>query len=88
MFQIKYALGGGFGGCDNVDWEDCDAKTLQEAEDIAYEMAQQEYDSYAGMHGLRGVETIMEEDELDEEDAEIVYQDEMESWLCYDVREV
>ncbi|NPV12912.1 MAG: hypothetical protein HPY57_14165 [Ignavibacteria bacterium] len=35
------------------------------------------------MHGLRTIDEIMEEDNLDYEDAEIIYNDERESWLDY-----
>lgn len=87
MFQIRYGLGGGFGGAG--DWEDCEeAKTLEQADKIAYEYACQDYDSYDGLHGLRDIEQIMEEDRVDEDEAEQIWRDERESWLDYEAREV
>ena len=37
MWQVKYGLGGGFGGCG--EWEDTDCKTEEEAVNYAYELA-------------------------------------------------
>jgi len=89
MFQIRYALGGGFGGCEMQEWEDCpEAKTEDQARDIAYEMACQEYESYDGLYGLRSVDEIKEEDELEQEEAEQSWLEERESWLDYEAREV
>jgi hypothetical protein len=78
---ISYGLGGGFGGADNH--EVIDADNQEQAEEYAYEMACQEYDSYAGLHGLRDLEMIMDEDECEEEEAEMTYNVERESWLDY-----
>ena len=79
-FKITYGLGGGF----NSEYEDIiEAADEDAAIIIAWEMACEEYDQYAGMHGLRSVEDIMEEDGVDEEDAEAVYAEERESWLDY-----
>lgn len=88
MFQIRYGLGGGFGGCEREEWEDSDATSLNEAEKEAWEMACQTYEMYDGMHGLRSVEMIMEEEEVDEEEAFEFWEEERESWLDYEVREV
>lgn len=85
-FQIAYGLGGGFGGCG--DWEDCDATTYEEAQNLAYAYACEEYESYGGLHGLRTIEDIMEEEGFDEEVAYEVWLEERESWLTYKVREV
>jgi hypothetical protein len=88
-FAIRYGLGGGFGGIKYKDEEIIDAKNEDEANTYAYEMACQEYDSYAGLHGLRDIEQIMEEDNIEDEDeAEQIYNEERESWLDYDVRKV
>lgn len=88
MFQIRYGLGGGFGGTEFAEWEDCNATTHEEAESCAYNLACEEYDSYEGLHGLRSIEDIMEDEELDEDTATIEYQQERESWLDYEVREL
>jgi hypothetical protein len=86
-YKIQYGLNGGFGG-DNNDWETIETNSEQDALDIAYRNAIEEYESYEGMYGLRSVEQIMEEDELDEDEAEILYIDERESWLHYEVKEI
>ena len=85
-YQIRYGLGGGFGGVHDIDWEDSDAETEEEAEYEAYILACEEYNSYIGLYGLRTIESIMEEDEVDEEEAEWILQDECDSWVDYEVR--
>lgn len=87
-FEIRYALGGGFGGCGNKDWEIIEAGSLKEAEEEAYEQACQVYEMYDGMYGLRSVSDIMEEDGLTEEGAEEEWREKRESWLDYEAREV
>ena len=87
-FEMRYALGGGFGGCKQAEWEDCFSKTYDDAVTESYQMACEEYDSYGGAHGLDSEESIREEnpdwgdDEVSEE-----YKDCRESWLEYEVRE-
>lgn len=83
-FYIRYALAGGFGGVENADWEKIDCNNLEEAESTAYQAACDEYDNYEGLHGLRTVEQIMEEDELSEEEAEEEWREEREGWLDYE----
>ena len=78
-------MGGGFGGADN--YEVMKARSLRDAEEYAYEMACQEYEQYDGMHGLRSISDIMEEDGLSMEDAEQDWQYERESWLDYGAEE-
>lgn len=87
-FRIRYALGGGFGGTRHKDWETIEAENEEEASNIAWECACNEYESYSGMYGLRSVDQIMEEDEVDEKEAEEIYNNERESWLDYEVEEV
>lgn len=87
MFFMRYGLGGGFGGCESCEWEECDATTEDEAYKEAWLRACEEYESYEGMYGLRTIEDIMEEEDLDEEEARTAYNDEMESWLDYEVVE-
>lgn len=89
MFRIRYALGGGFGGVKNAEWEDCpEAENMAQAEQFAYEMACQEYENYDGLHGLRTVHMIMEEDGLSKEEAGEQWKEERESWLDYEARQV
>ena len=80
-YRIKYALGGGFGGVENADWEVIEAENLKEAEEIAYEYARYEYESYEGLHGIRSISDIMEEDDCDEDVAIEIYNEEVESWI-------
>lgn len=87
-FEIRYALTGGFGGCEMQDWEEIEADDREEANEIAYQNACDEYDSYVGTSGLRDIDEIMEEDEVDEEEAGITLEEERESWIDYEVREV
>jgi hypothetical protein len=81
-YKIWYGLGGGFGGA-NEDDEIYEFENEEEAEQFAWEKAAEEYDDMAGLHGLRSIEEIMEEDEVDEEEAEGIYKDDRESWLDY-----
>lgn len=87
-FKIRYGLGGGFGGCELNDWEDCDAATLEEANEIAYSAACEEYEMYDGLHGLMTIEDFIEEDGLSEDEAEEAWREERESWIEYEVMEV
>ena len=81
LYIIGYGLSGGFGGAQN--FEVIDAQSLEDAENQAYEMACEEYERYSGSNGLRSHSEIMEEDEVDEDDAEEIYNEERESWLDY-----
>jgi hypothetical protein len=86
QYRIFAGMGGGFGGAQEVDVMEFANK--EAAKDYAYEVACETYNMYAGMHGLRSVADIMEEDECDEENAEYVYDEEREDWLDYYVEEV
>lgn len=84
-YNIYAGLGGGFGGaryqfttlCENID----------DANDIAYQVACEDYDSYAGIHGIRSYDEIAEEEDLvlgeDDETIDEIYNDERESWVDY-----
>jgi hypothetical protein len=87
IYEIKYALGGGFGGIKNKDWEEIEAESLKEANEKAYGRACEEYESYVGGNGLRSVAEIIEQDGVDEEEAEIMFNEERDSWLDYCARE-
>jgi hypothetical protein len=80
-YIIGWGLSGGFGGINN--YEVIEASSLEEAEKDAYQRAIDEYESYSGYHGLRSVEDIIEEDGVDEEEAEEIYNEEREGWLDY-----
>lgn len=79
-YVITYGLGGGFNTSQS---EVIEASSEAEASKYAYEKACEEYENYVGMHGLRTTEEIIEEDGVDEEEAEEIYSDERESWLNY-----
>ena len=82
LFIIGYGLSGGFGGAQNFEVIQVD--TIEEADEWAFESACEEYESYAGMYGLRDLSQIMEEDGIeDEEEAQLVFEEERESWLGY-----
>ena len=82
LFIIGSGLGGGFGGQKN--FEVIEANSLEDAEKWAWENACDEYESYAGMYGLRDLSQIMEEDEIENEDEAVeVYEEERENWLDY-----
>ena len=86
--KYKYALGGGFGGCQSKDWEVDSFISEKEALDYAYQMACEEYDDTAGMYGLMTVQEIMEGEEVPEEEAKEAYHEEREGWLEYEVEVV
>jgi len=82
LYIIGYGLGGGFGGARN--FEVIQADSQDDADKWAWESACEEYENYSGMHGLRDVSQIMEEDNIEDEDEALeVYNEERESWLDY-----
>ncbi len=82
LFIIGYGLSGGFGGIQN--YEVVDASSQNAAERQAWDKACETYESYVGMHGLREISEIMEEDGIDDEDeAEQAYSEEREGWIEY-----
>jgi len=85
-WKIFAGLGGGFGGASEL--EILENVTREEAESYAYQLAIDEYESYAGSNGLRDIDEIMEEDGVDENEAEQTYNEERESWLDYWVEEI
>ena len=87
-YLVKYALSGGFGGCEMVNGEVLDFDSLKNAERYAYECACEEYDSYAGSHGLRDIDNIMDEDEVNEDEAYEIYNEDREGWIDYLVEEI
>lgn len=87
-FRIRYGLSGGFGGCEMQDWEEIEADNLEEANNIAWEKACEEYDSYLGMHGIRDIDEIMDEDEVDEDEAEEILNEDREGWIDYEAEEI
>ena len=84
-YNIYAGLGGGFGGASYQGTGDF--KSLADAENEAYQLAVEEYESYSGCHGLLSWGDVADENGLDytEDSAEIdeLYIEEMESWLDY-----
>lgn len=84
-YKLYVGLGGGFGGATYQQTVECEDE--QAALDWAYEDACEEYERYAGLHGLRDIDDIMEEDGVDEDVAWEIYEEEREGWLDYWVEE-
>ncbi|MFW6047246.1 MAG: hypothetical protein ACOCP4_05620 [Candidatus Woesearchaeota archaeon] len=87
-FQIKYGLGGSFGGTEFVEPEVLEFETEREAENYAFEKAVEEYEMYEGTNGILSTDDIMEEYKVDYEEAMEIYLDERESWLDYSVKKL
>ena len=95
-YKIYAGLGGGFGGASYVSTELFPDRRA--AEQYAYEVAVEEYDSYGGMHGLYDWDQCREEcieegyvtEDMSEGDANAIideyYRDCMEQWLDYYVK--
>ena len=92
-FRIEYGCGCGT----NEDY--IEAVDLDSAEQIAYEYAVEEYESYAGYHGIPSWEDVArdifgENVDLDsltseeKEDVEMTYEQEIELWIDYSAEEV
>lgn len=96
-YKIYAGLNGGFGG---ARFEGIyEYRNQEEADIAAYNMAVDEYESYAGLHGLLdygGIREDLEEsgffDTIDENEiddmVENAYMEHMESWLDYRAEEV
>lgn len=81
-FLIRYGLGGGFTWME--DREEIEAGSLGEAENYAFEQACQVYESYEGMYGIPTYDDIKKEHpEWDDEDIEMAWMEERESWIAY-----
>lgn len=78
-FWIRY---GTFSLC---EWEEIEVGSYDEACEEAYINALQDYEMYEGIHGIRTVDEIMEEDEVSEEEAVEIYNEEKENTIQYEV---
>lgn len=83
VWKIYAGLGGGFGGAHFIRTYE---GTKERAEKEAYYAAVEEYEGYEGLHGLRTIDEVMEEEGVDHEEAQQIYNEEMESWLDYYVK--
>lgn len=89
-YDIYAGMSGGFGGANFI--KTIDAETAEEADKYAYDEAWEEYESYAGYHGILSWDEIYDESkeagELDgmtdnkiEDYINNLYQEEVESWI-------
>ncbi len=89
QYNIYAGLGGGFGGAVYIDTIEFDSE--RHANEYAFDCAVEAYDGYAGMYGIRSVEEILEDEYDGDEDfydeALGMYNEEMDSWLDYYVKE-
>ena len=92
-FRINYGCGCG----DNEEYLEFNSQ--HEADEYAYQSALEDYESYEGLHGIRSMSEIAEEDfgvELDELDyntaeyidIETSYTEERESQISYSAEEI
>lgn len=95
-FKIFAGLGGSFGGAQfHGVYEFTDE---HEADQTARELCVEEYESYGGYHGLYTWDSMRQEiadnehdgdiDEVDPEDVDMAYMEEMEGWFAYKVVQV
>ena len=86
-YNLYAGLSGGFGGATYVGTYEFD--NIEEATNEAYLLACEVYESYEGCHGILSWEEceaeLLEngEDFVDEEDVNLYYMEEKESWLSY-----
>lgn len=92
-FRINYGCGCG----DNEEYLEFNSQ--HEADEYAYQSALEDYESYEGLHGIRSMSEIAEEDfgvgldELDYNTAEYIdiettYTEERESQISYSAEEI
>lgn len=84
-YNIYAGINGGFGGAQYKGTSEY--KSDDEAEQEAYELAVEDYESYAGFHGILSWNDIAKQNELDpcEDSDEIdeLYQQEIDDWIEY-----
>lgn len=84
-YNIYAGLGGSFGGA-RYQYTTI-AESEEDAVNEAYSIACEEYDSYAGYHGIRSYDDIAEDEDLDpetdSEEIEEIYRQECEDWVDY-----
>ena len=81
-YNIYYGLAGGFGGAQLMEPKE-EFEDIEQAGIYAWEMACEDFDSCVGNNGLRDIDEIMEDDEVEEADAQQIYEDERDGWLEY-----
>lgn len=78
----KYLIGySGLG--DFWYYEIINAENDEDASYCAWEEACNKYEDYLGLHGIRDISEIMEEEDCSEEDANEIFNNDRESWIDY-----
>lgn len=91
QFWVFGGMGGGFGGphfLGTVEGESIDDPDVQSD---AYQLVVDEYESYAGLHGIQSWDDVRadleasadEGDEITDEDVQDAYNEEIASWTSY-----
>lgn len=89
-FKIYAGMGGSFGGANYQGTYEYDNE--EEALDDAYRIAEEEYQSYEGCHGIMSWHECLEDlresfgTEPEEEDVDMHYREEIESWISWYVK--
>ena len=65
-----------------------EAKSQEEADRIAYELAVESYESYEGIHGIRNINDIIEDEDVSTEEAYEIYSEEVETIIFSDAKEI
>lgn len=81
---MKYKITYGISGCFDNE-EIIETENYEKAEHEAWLAACEIYDSYAGAHGIKDVDDIMEEDEVSDDEAYTTYMEERESEIDFNV---
>ena len=86
-YNIYAGLGGGFGGAKYSGTGEF--KSEEDAYQVAYAIAREEYESYEGYHGILDWHDTAEANDLDPDDEDNydviseLYDEEVESWIEY-----
>lgn len=87
-YAIYAGMGGSFGGANLQTIDDFNSR--EEADELAYQMALEEYKQYEGSHGILNWFECREDlldsfpdMEVDDEDVDMRYLEEVESWIDY-----
>lgn len=91
--RVFAGLGGGFGGAN--DHGVYDVRDHDEALELAYELAVEEYQSYEGEHGILSWgdcrEDLIDSNpdlDIDDEDVDAYYNECIEGWIDYYIEDV
>jgi hypothetical protein len=80
--MIKCLIGASGLG-DYWDYGIYSVKSEKDASELAWFLACEQYEYYIGMHGIRDVSDIMEEEECDQENAYEIFKEDREMWIDY-----